>query len=246
MTRQLLPVSGFSVNPATEANAPVVGIVEFLEIDLPTGTLYLADAPQAYTFGGHTYTPATVSGMPFGAITNYNEGTDGVPRPMRLTLSGCDQSVIGNLAANTITWTGITWSLGFLDANHNLLNGTPFLIAPMYLGDCTIKIGKNTGEISISAENLLADLQNRQSACLQTTQDQQQRGNVFSGDTFYSYCASLEHTFIYWGMLGPSQIGVGGPGRGLGNGGAGGGSLQSMTGTIADSDKTLGYTWGDF
>lgn len=238
MTRQLLPVSGYTTNPSTGVQAPVVGIVEFLEIDLPTGNLYLTNAHRAYSFGGNTYTPATVSGVPFGAVSNYSEGTDGVPRPMRLTLSGCDQSVINSIVGNNITWIDITWSLGLLDTNHNLLNGTPFISVPMFLGDCTIKVSKNAGEISISAENLLADLQNRQSGCLQTTQDQQQRGNVFSGDSFYSYCASLDHTFIYWGMLGPSRMGI--PGAGVSGIAGGGGSGNSLVGSFqGDSGSTF-------
>lgn len=213
MTRQLLPVSGYATNPSTEVQATVVGVVEFLEIDLPTGTLYLTNAHRAYTWGGNTYTPANVSGMPFGAISNYNEGTDGVPRPMRLSLSGCDQTVIGNLAGNNIQWVKMVWSLGFMDTNGNLVNGTPFFTTPLFLGDCSITLGKNTGTLTINAENLLADLQNRQSGCLHTMQDQQQRGisgnTTFSVDTFYSYCASLTYTFVYWGMIGPGRMGIG-------------------------------------
>ena len=214
MTRQLLPVSGYSVNPATEVAATVIGIVEFLEIDLPTGTLYLTNANRSYTWGGNTYTPTTSSGLPFGTMANYNEGTDGVPRPMQLTLSGCDQTVIGNLVGNNITWAKIVWSFGLLDSNYNLLNSTAVFTAPLFLGDCTIAIAKNTGTITINAENLLADLQNRQSGMLQTVQDQQSRGasgnTSFSTDTFYEYCASLMYTFMYWGMRGPSQFGIGG------------------------------------
>ncbi|MGA9851836.1 MAG: hypothetical protein WBR15_02775 [Gammaproteobacteria bacterium] len=230
MTRALLPASGYTVDPATEVAATVVGIVEFLEIDLPTGNLYLTNAHKSYTWGGNTYNPVTSTGMPFGSITNYNEGTDGVPRPMTLMLSGCDQTVIDNLSGtNNVQWVNIVWSLGFLDSNHDLVNSTPFFSTPMFLGDCTISLGKNTGTITINAENLLADLQNRQSGMLQTVQDQQARGaadnTTFSTDTFYEYVASLTYTYTYWGMQGPSQFAInarGGntkPGNGAGEAG---------------------------
>lgn len=242
MTRKLLPVSGWTVNPASEVAAQVIGIVEFLEIDLPTGNLYLTNAHQAYTFGGNTYLPAATSGLPFGSVTNFNEGTDAVPRPMRITLSGVDQTQINNIVGNDITWATIVWSMGFLDKNNNLLNGTPFLSAPLFLGDCTITLGKNTGTIEINAENLLADMQKRQSGCLQTVQDQRSRGapgnSTFINDTFYEYCASLTYVFTYWGMNGPSRLGIG-SGQGLGFGGAGGGSLTTVNGTIGDSGKTF-------
>ncbi len=212
MTRTLYPITGYTINPASEVAANILGIVEFLEIDLPTGNLYLTNAPQSYTWGGNTYTPVTASGMPFGSMANYNEGNDGVPRPMRLTLSGVDPTVIADLVGNNITWARIVWSMGLMDVNHNLVNGTPFFTAPQYLGDCSITLGKNTGSILISAENLLADLQNRESGMLQTVEDQQQRGiagnTSFSADTFYTFVASLTYVWTYWGELGPSQFGA--------------------------------------
>ncbi|MGA9855753.1 MAG: hypothetical protein WBR29_10800 [Gammaproteobacteria bacterium] len=216
MTRQLLPVSGYSTNPATEVTTEVVGIVEFIEIDLPTGNLYLTNAHQSYTFGGNTYTPVTASGMPFGSINNYNECTDGVPRPMVLTLSGVDPTVIGDIVGNDVGWVNIVWSVGLLDKNNELVNSTPMFSAPLFLGDCTITLGPNTGTLVINAENLLADLQNRQAGMLQTVQDQQSRGGsgntTFSKDTFYEFCASLTYVFLYWGMQGPSQLAIGGGG----------------------------------
>jgi len=70
---------------------------------------------------------------------------------------------------------------------------------------------QNKGSILINAENLLADLQNRTSGCLQTVEDQQSRGasgnSTFSKDTFYTFVASLTYVFIYWGMSRPFQVG---------------------------------------
>ncbi len=224
MGRTLLPTTGYTILPATEVAAPIVGIVEFLEIYLPTGTLYLTSGNQSYTWGGHTYTPASATGMPYGAANNYNEGVDGVPRPMTLTLSGVDPTLIADLVGNNINWINIVWSLGLLDANNNLLNGTAMFTTNLFLGDATISLGPHTGSIVINAENLLADLQNRTSGCLQTVQDQQNRGasgnTSFSKDTLYEFCASLTYTFIYWGMQGPSNLGVGGGGTNRPIGGA--------------------------
>jgi len=225
MSRTLLPTSGYTIAPSTEVAAAIVGIVEFLEIDLPTGTLFLTSAPRSYTWGGNTYTPATATGMPYGVMSNYNEGVDGVPRPMVLTLSGVDQTTINNLVGNNVQWINIVWSIGLLDSNYNLLNGTAVFSTPLFLGDCTISLSQNKGTIVINAENLLADLQSRSSGCLQTVQDQQNRGasgnTTFSKDTFYEFCASLTYTFIYWGMQGPSQLAIGGGGGSRGGGGAG-------------------------
>lgn len=217
MTRQLLPVSGYSTNPSTEVTSNAVGIIEFLEIDLPTGPVYLTNAPASYTWGAHTYAPITTTGAPYGSMINYNESTDGIPRPMTLTLSGVDQTLINNLVGNDVQWVPIIWSMGLIDRNNALLNGTPFFTSYQYLGNCTITLGENTGTITIDAENLLADMQGRNSGMFQTVQDQQSRGasgnTTFSTDSFFSFAESIMWMWIYWGQLGPMQVGGGsGPG----------------------------------
>lgn len=212
MSRVLLPASGYSTNPATEVGSNIVGIVEFLEIDLPSGTLYLTSGPGSYTWGDNTYTPVTATGMPYGMMSNMNEATDGVPRPMSLTLSGVDSTLISNLVNYNVQWVPIIWSVGLLDNQNNLLNSTAAFSVPMFLGDVTITQSANKGSITINAESMLADLQNRHSGMLQTVADQQSRGpsgnDTFSTDTFYEFAASLTYVWIYWGMQGPAQIGV--------------------------------------
>ena len=207
MTRQLLPISGYTTNPLNEVASPVVGIVEFLEIDFPspTGNIYLTNAPQSYTWGGNTYSPTSSTGAPFASIQNYAETTDAVPHPMSLQISGVDPTIVQTLVGYNCTWIAITWSLGLMDANNNLVNGTPMFTSPLYLGDATIMLGTNKGSVNINCENLLGDLQNRQSGVLQTEADQQQR---WAGDTFFKFCASLTYTFTYWNQLGPSTLGT--------------------------------------
>ena len=195
MTRAL------SSTDSAQATSAVVGVVEFLEIDLPSGNLYLTSAPKAYTWNGNTYSPTNGQ---WGAVGNYNETVTAVPRPMSLTLSGVDQTLIGNLVGTSLQWVPIVYSLGFTDASANLLDN-PTFTAPLFFGDCTIRLTQNGGTIQISAENLLADMQNRNSGMLQTNTDQQAR---FAGDTFFQNIASLINKVIYWGQLGPMQIGT--------------------------------------
>lgn len=205
MTRQLLPASGYTENPITEVTSTVVGLVEFLEIDLPSGNIYLTNAPGSYTWGGNTYTPITTTGAPYGSMVNYNESTDGIPRPMTLELSGADMTLINNLVGNNIQWSKIVWSLGLIDNQNNLMNGTPMMSAPFYLGDCTITKGAGKATVTINCESLLSDMQRRNSGMLQTVQDQEQR---FPGDTFMSFTESLMFTWVFWNQQGPVHIGT--------------------------------------
>jgi hypothetical protein len=220
MTRAL------STTDATEASSAVVGVVEFLAIALPTGTLYLTSGNRAYTFGGNTYSPANGQ---WGTIGNYNEAADSVPRPMALQLSGVDPVLIGNLIGNHIQWVPITYSLGFTDAAGELWDDPTFIV-PMFLGDCTIGLTDGGGTVAISAENLLADMQNRNSGMLQTDGDQQSR---FSGDTFFANISSLINKVIFWGQIGPFQVG--------GEGGGGGSYVDNPPG----SDGFLKIPTGD-
>lgn len=199
MTRALSPTD------ATQVTSAIVGVVEFLDIALPTGHLYLTSGHQSYTFGGHTYAPANGQ---WGTVANYNETADSVPRPMSITLSGVDSTLIGNLVGNNIQWIPITYYLGCTDATGALLD-TPSFQVTVYLGDCTITLNENAGTVSISGENPLADLQNRNSNLLLSAADQKQR---FAGDTIFDNLASLINKVIYWGQIawGPSVPAIGG------------------------------------
>jgi hypothetical protein len=195
MTRAL------SGTDAAEVASAILGVVEFLAIALPTGTLYLTSGDRAYIFGGQTYQP---SNGQWGTVGNYNETADSTPRPMQIQLSGVDATLISHLVGNSVQWVQITYSLGFTDKHGTLLDN-PSFTAPMFLGDCTIALTDKGGTIAIAAENLLADLQNRNSGQLQTDADQQKR---FPGDTFFQDIASVINKLIYWGQYGPNQLGV--------------------------------------
>lgn len=202
-----------------QATSAIAGLVAFLSIALPSGTLYLTDADRPYTWSGNTYSP---SNGQWGGVTNYNETADSVPRPMSIRLSGVDATLIGNIEGNNIQGVAITWSLGFTDSNGVLLD-TPSMQMSALLGDCTINVDRNSGIISISGENLLADIQNRNSNLLQTQADQENR---FSGDTFFQEIAGVINKIIYWGQLGPSYLGTIGTVSGAGGGKGGGTGSQ--------------------
>ncbi|MDE2101228.1 MAG: hypothetical protein KGL39_28540 [Patescibacteria group bacterium] len=211
MSRELLPLSGYTQEPSAVVVGSVVGLVEFLEIDLPSGNVYLTNAPMPYTWGGNTYNPTTTTGAPYGSMINYNESTDGTPRPMSLQLSGADPTLVSNLVSNNIQWCKVVWSLGLIDSANNLINGTPMMSQPWYIGDCTITKGNGKASVLINCESLLADMKDRNSGMLQTVQDQQQR---FAGDTFFTFAESLMYQWIYWNQQGPMQIGAFGMGGG--------------------------------
>lgn len=194
MTRAL------SGTDAAQAASAIVGAAEFLTLAFPSGTIYLAKGDRAYTWGGNTY---SATGQ-WESIGNYNEAADNAPRPMQLVISGVDATLLSDVIGTQIQWAQITYALGFTDVTGALLD-SPSFVAPAFLGDCTIVLGENTGEIRITAENLLADIQNRQSGCLHTDADQKAR---YAGDTFYLNIASLINKIIYWGQIGPTQVGV--------------------------------------
>lgn len=190
----------FSSTDKAQATSTVAFIVEFLAIALPTGTLYLTSGDRLYTWGGNTYQP---SNGQWGVVGNYNEAADSVPRGMQLQLSGVDPTLVADFVGNHTQWAQISYSIGFTDATHVLLD-SPTLTIPMFLGDCSIRLTDGGGMVNITAENLLADLQNRNSYMLQTDADQQKR---FSGDTFFSNIAAVINKMIYWGQLGPITVG---------------------------------------
>ncbi|MDE2103665.1 MAG: hypothetical protein KGL39_40885 [Patescibacteria group bacterium] len=171
----------------------MVGIVEFLSIAWPWGTDYLTSGDRAYTWGGHTYTP---NGR-WGPLSNIVESADGVPHTAQMRISGVDPTTVQNAISQNICFIGITYTIGFIDSSNNLLD-SPTLSWPLFLGDANIMLGPNSGEILVTVESLLADMQNRMSGQLATMADQELR---FAGDTLFFNISSIPTTIVYWGQI---------------------------------------------
>lgn len=205
---------GLTSTEAAEVASNIVGVVRLLKIALPAGTLLLTDGDRSYTFNSDTYTP---DGR-FGSVAAYSETADLKPHQVGIQISGLDAAVISGLMTNASNaWAAITFTVGFIGTD-NLLLATPTTSIGLYLGDATIALGKNTGSILISGENVFADMQGRNSGVIAGDQDQQLRA---SGDTFFSQLSTVINKTIYWG--GQSATGVGLTGGGIADGGAGGG-----------------------
>lgn len=191
---------GLTTTEAAEVASNIVGVVRLLKIALPAGTLLLTDSDQTYTFNGDTYTP---DGR-FGSVSQYSETADLKPHQVGIQISGLDAAVISGLMTNASNaWIAITFTIGFIGTDGALLD-TPTTSVGLYLGDATITLGKNTGSISISGENVFADMQGRKSGVIAGDQDQQLRS---SGDTFFSQLSTIINKTIYWG--GKSQVAIG-------------------------------------
>lgn len=201
---------GLTTTEVTETSSNIVGVVRLLKIALPAGTLLLTDADRSYTFNSDTYTP---DGR-FGSISQYAETADLKPHQVGITISGLDSTIINGLMTNTgNAWVAITYTIGFVGTDGLLLD-TPSFSNGLYLGDATITLGKGSGVITISGENVFADMQGRKSGVIAGSQDQQLRS---AGDTFFDQIPTIINKTIYWG--GRSTVGVGTvTGTGAGNG----------------------------
>lgn len=206
MTRPL------SSTDAAEVASQVVAPRQFLKIAFPFGTVYLTDSDRQHTVNGDTYTP---DGR-FGSVGNYAEGSDLKPRAAGIQLSGVDPTLVQGLVANpSSAWVQIAYTLGFADVHGDLLDA-PTFSAGLYLGDAMIILNQNSGAITISGENVFADMQGRKSGVIAGSQDQQLRA---PGDTFFNMLPTLINKTIYWGGKSPVGIGIsgGGPSPGTGS-----------------------------
>lgn len=194
MTRSLSPTD------QAQTASEIVGIVRLLKIVLPSTTLLLTDGDMPYAFAGDTYTP---DGR-FGDVHGYNESVDLAPHAAQIEISGVDTAAVSALITQNVAWAQITYTIGFTDPNHLLLD-TPSFSVTLFLGDVTITKGPHSGSVLITGENRIADMRDRHSGVIAQPADQYVRA---AGDTFFDQIAMIQNKVIYWGGQAPTGIGV--------------------------------------
>lgn len=187
---------------ATElAKLSVIGCV-MVDMDFSSGHLYLNDGIMEVPYAGHTYLPLGQ----FGGIDAVQESLDTVARPIVLTLSGVDASLVATAENEAYQGRSVIVYLGLLNQSTGALVANPETVWEGRMDYMEIAIDKNLGTIKLNCEHRL---RREPRIARYTNVDQQQ---LYPGDKFFDYVPSIAGFKSQWG----NEKGVyGGPSRGV-------------------------------
>lgn len=202
----------------TEAAKKNLTMVVLAKLEFSSGTLYVHDGIGSLSFGGDTY----VGVGSFGGIESSDEQIELVAKPITLSLSGVDSSIVSSAMTEDYQNKPVTIYLGFLN-DSNAFVATPEIVWEGRMNQMQVSISKGTGSIKLSCEYRL-----RREPIIARFSDQDQK-LAFPGDRFFDLLPTIANYAGKWG-----QRDVRGGNRGSSGGGGGGGSFDNL-GLIDDA-----------
>lgn len=157
-----------------------------LQLDLDSGTQYLASTPFDVTYSGNTYTGA----QGIGTIEPVTE-VAGMAQGIAYTLSGVPSSAIAAVLTEPIQGRTATLRLAVVD-------GTSLLVDPVVwqgaLDAPTIEDNGTTCTVRVTAEHALIGWQQPTGKLFSNEQQQLD----YAGDEFFEFAADLAEKPIVW------------------------------------------------
>jgi len=192
-----------SDNQAAAARPDVYAAI-CADLALASGTLRLNDSEYTFPINGNTYTGLGR----FGSIEHVEESTDMVARPVRLSLSGVDSSLIAEALPDTDVSNyqnrAVTLRLAlFVPSTYQLVD-TPEILWEGRMNQMVITLGADQSQIALSCEHRLR----RAPRIARYTNEDQQL--LYPGDRFFDLLPQIPG---FRGTWGSQPVGVQAPAR---------------------------------
>lgn len=172
----------------TESQKVGVTLLILADLDFASGHVYVHDGIGDVTTGGHTYSGVGT----FGGISTVSEGTKDIARPLSLTLSGVENSLLTTAMTEVYQGRTATIYLGLLNDATGTFVDTPETIYEGRMARMQIQVGK-TSTITLHIENRIR----REPRIARYTSEDQQL--LFSGDTFFDQIPNIAGAVGQWG-----------------------------------------------
>lgn len=173
----------------TEAAKVGVTLLVLADFDFLSGHVRVHDGLGDVAFSGNTY-----SGIgSFGGVSSISEGSRDIARPLTLTLSGVDNSLLTS-AMTTGEYQGrtVTLYIGLLNAEAGTFVDTPEIAYEGRMAKMSIQVGKES-VITLNVENRIR----REPRVARYTSEDQQL--TYAGDTFFDQVPNIAGKVGQWG-----------------------------------------------
>lgn len=176
-----------------------------VDLDFASGHVYAHDGIGTLSFGGNSY----LGVGQYGGINVVEEDIDVISKPLVLTLSGVDSSLVTTAMTESYQGRSATVYIAVFNKDTLQFIDTPEIAWRGLMDYMQIEVDQNSATITLNCESRL-----RQSSriSLQTDQDQQ---IAFPGDTFYNRITDIANYQSNWGAAGGQTYSNPGPGGDL-------------------------------
>lgn len=182
---------------ATELAKPNIRIFIAVDLDFVSGHVRAHDGIGTINFGGFDY----LGIGQFGGIDIAEESISVIAKPVTLTVSGVDSSLVSTAVTEQYQGRTATIYLGLLDLDTQALIDAP---EPLW-GGCmdvmTVQLGPETGSIKLNCEHRLR----REPRNARYTDADQQL--AYSGDRFFDLIGKIQGFKGTWGNKGVTNDG---------------------------------------
>lgn len=186
-----------SSSNATALQQPNAQIAIACDMDFPSGHVRLHDGCGPLTIGGYSY-EGTGKMMLAGPI---EESMDVIAKPVTVTLSGVDASMITIARAGGYQGRQITFYLAIFNLETGSLIDTPEIAWEGRMDAITIRLGPSEASLTLNCEHRL---RREPRIARYTNQDQQL---AYAGDRFFDQVPKIQGFRSKWGEKGVANDG---------------------------------------
>jgi hypothetical protein len=178
-----------SATNSTEAAKQAVRMFVAVALDFSSGVVRVHDGIGAISWGGNTYQGVGQ----FGSIEAVTESVEVIARPLSLTLSGVDASLVSTTLTEVYQNRAATVYVGFVNESTNAVVDTPETAWEGRMNQMSISSSEGTAEIRLTCEHRLR----REPRIARYTNEDQQL--LFSGDKFFDLVPNIKGFVSRWG-----------------------------------------------
>lgn len=178
-----------SATNSTESAKQAVRMFVGVALDFTSGFIRVHDGIGDISWGGNTF-----SGIGhLGQIETVSESIEIIARPIGLTLSGVDSSLISTTMTEVYQNRTATVYVGFVNETTNAVIDTPETIWEGRMNQMSISSSAGTASIKLTCEHRLR----REPRIARYTNEDQQL--LFPGDRFFDLVPSIKGFVAKWG-----------------------------------------------
>ena len=174
----------------TASAARAIVMVTLVDMDFTSGHVRAHDGVGRLAFGGNTYDGVGK----YGGIEGVTETLDVIARPLKLTLSGVDASLVTTTMTETYQNRSCTVYVGILDQTTMTFVDTPETIWEGRMDTMQIEINSGSAVIKLNCEHRLY---REPRIARYTDQDEQL---AYSGDRFFDIMYQIQGFRSQWGV----------------------------------------------
>lgn len=178
-----------SATNSTESAKQAVRLFIAVDLDFASGHVRAHDGIGQISWGGNTF-----DGIgQFGSIEAVSESTDVIARPLSLTLSGVDSSLVSITMTEVYQNRQATIYVGFVNETTGAVVDTPETAWEGRMNQMSISSAGGSANIRLTCEHRLR----REPRIARYTNEDQQL--LFSGDKFFDLVPSIKGFVARWG-----------------------------------------------